>query len=413
VLHVRDARRGARHHAPVLGKVLILAGDTDGNLGDLAIVTATCDALRGACPGIEIALVTSRPGRDRQRLGILPVRRGFRGLGELIGAARRADLVICGGGGLFQDDDSLLKMPYWALRLIGLRLVNDRIAGLSIGAGPLDHPLSRAFARLALSVLDPVSVRDPPAQETLAPLTKQPVEVVPDPAFLLEPASRSDAEQALRDANVPRGPAPLIGVALRRWFHKNSSLVPHKHAARLGLAVNRGAKEMARFTGNVAAVLDAVAARTGCHVVFMPTYNVAHEDDRAVCDAVAAKMRSASVSMLELDDPKLYAAVAGLLAAMLAGRMHAAILAAARGTPIVGIAYNPKFRGMLELLGQPDRCLPIETFAEDRQPERAIAMLSEAVDAPARLRPDTAALAGSTRRFIERLALRSPATERP
>ena len=128
-------------------RILILAGDTDGNLGDRAIVTATCQRLRRIDPDAEISLVTSRPGRDRECLGIVPIARGLRGLPQLIQAARRSDLVICGGGGLFQDDDSLAKMPYWALRLLMLRPFSRRIAGLSIGAGPLRYRVSRMFAR--------------------------------------------------------------------------------------------------------------------------------------------------------------------------------------------------------------------------------------------------------------------------
>lgn len=382
------------------GRILILAGDTDGNLGDLAIVTATCETLRRFDPSLEISLVTSRPQRDRKRLGISPIPRGWRGLPALAGAARRADLVICGGGGLFQDDDSLLKMPYWALRLGGVRLFARRIAGLAIGAGPLDYGASRAFARLALKSLDTVSVRDALAQRTLEPLTRKAVEVVPDPAFLLEPADGSAAERALRAANAPVGDAPLVGVALRRWFHKHSSLLPYQYAARFGAGRSRGSREMSRLTENLAHTLDDVVTGTGAHIVFMPTYNVPHENDRAVCEAVAARMRSTAVSMLELDDPKLYMAVTGRLKLMLCGRMHAAILAAALGTPVIGIAYNPKFQGMFDLLGQADRCLPIAAFLHDCQGKERAAMLSGIITSSSPLRPETGELRDRTRRFL-------------
>ncbi len=164
------------------GKVLILAGDTDGNLGDLAILTATFEQLRVSQPEIRISIVSAKPQRDRERLDALPLRRGWRGLPSVIGAARNADLVICGGGGLFQDDDSLIKMPYWAIRLLLVRILSGPIAGLSIGAGPLDHPISRLFARLALQQLRPISVRDPLAKSVLAPLTRKRIEVAERPA---------------------------------------------------------------------------------------------------------------------------------------------------------------------------------------------------------------------------------------
>lgn len=384
-------------------KILILAGDTDGNLGDLAIVSATCDAIRSVLPDAEISIVSSSQERDRLRLNLLPIRRGWRGFGNLFAAARQADLVICGGGGLFQDDDSLIKMPYWAIRLAAIRLVSQRIAGLSIGAGPLDHPVSRLFARLALKMLRPISVRDPLAHGVLVPLTRQTVEIIPDPAFMLESAKPPVAKQALLDANVPSGAMPLIGVALRRWFHTDSNLIPHKYAAKFGLAGERGVLEMSRLTASIASMLDKLVEQTNGHVVFMPTYNVAHENDRNVCEAVGASMRSGRYSIVQTDDPKLYKAITGHLAVMLCGRMHPAILAAAQGTPIVGLAYNPKFYGMFDLLGQRDRCLSIEEFVKDCQTEGALAMLSEAIESPSRFRADTEELANTTRRYIENL----------
>jgi hypothetical protein len=108
-------------------KLLVLAGETDGDLGDLAIVTATCQILRKITPDCRISQVTSRPGHDHNDLGISPIRRGWCGIVALFYAARRADIAICGGGGLFQDDDSLAKIRDWAKRLILLWLVHDNV----------------------------------------------------------------------------------------------------------------------------------------------------------------------------------------------------------------------------------------------------------------------------------------------
>jgi hypothetical protein len=61
-------------------RILILAGDADGNLGDHAIVQSTCAALRGVLPGVAIALVSDEPERCRAHFGALPIPRGLRGL---------------------------------------------------------------------------------------------------------------------------------------------------------------------------------------------------------------------------------------------------------------------------------------------------------------------------------------------
>jgi len=103
------------------------------------------------------------------------VRPGLLGFLQLIHAAKHADIILCGGGGLFQDDDSLIKMPYWALRVVLVRLFCNKIIGYSLGVGPLSAPTSRLFARLAFSCMQHISTRDPIAQRTAQNLTRKPV----------------------------------------------------------------------------------------------------------------------------------------------------------------------------------------------------------------------------------------------
>src|SRR5690606_24102575 len=178
-----------------------------------------------------------------------------------------------------------LKMPYWAFRLFVVRLLTTRIAGLSIGAGPLAHPLSRFACRLALITLDPVTVRDGLAQATLQPLTRKPVDVVPVPAFMLRAAPASAATRLLIEAGVPLN-KPIVGVAVRRWFHMQSNVIPHRYVSRLGFGRGRGEASMTTFRERMVTTLSTLCSETGAHVLFLPTYNVLHEDDAAVCDVI-------------------------------------------------------------------------------------------------------------------------------
>jgi polysaccharide pyruvyl transferase WcaK-like protein len=294
-------------------------------------------------------------------------------------------------------------MPYWALRLAILRLIARPAIGFSIGAGPLSLGISRYFGKLALRALDTVSVRDARAKSVLESLTKKRITVVPDPALMLRPAARDSALRALRSAGVPIDARPLVGVALRRWFHTNSNIIPHKYAEKYRLRHVTGTVPMQKMITLIAAALDLLVIRHSAHIVFMPTYNVAHENDALVCAAVAAKLRVAAHSTLILDDPRLYTSVAGELAVMLAGRMHAAILAAARGTPVVGLAYNPKFQGFFELMGQADHCESLPAFVELSEVDALVERLSDAIGRPQSFVADTLPLAERTYRYVEQL----------
>jgi polysaccharide pyruvyl transferase CsaB len=385
-------------------RVLVLAGDTDGNIGDRAIVLATCSELRRIHPDVRISLVSGDPEADRCFFQAEAIRRGPLGLPALARAALESDVVLCGGGGLFQDDASLVKMPYWALRIALARLLAKRIVGYAIGVGPLDWASSRVAARLAFACMQRVSVRDDLARLISRRLTSKPVERVPDPALMLEAAPPERARRAMEGAGVPRHAWPVIGVAVRRWFHHRPTLIPHKYAVKYRLRRVPGREACERMISLVARALDRVAGEHGAHILFLPTYTVAHEADDAICAAVMRRMSADRKSLLRIADPALYKAVAGRLTAMLAGRMHAAIFAASMGTPVVGLSYNQKFDGFFKLIGCEERVIDVEDFVEAEELGRLTTLLSKAIAEastgwPSRLLPRVGELIADTRRF--------------
>lgn len=372
-----------------LRNVLILAGDADGNLGDAAIARATCDSLRRYNPHAIIHAVSNATKFDHRTIADVIIPKGMRGLPALIRAARKSDLVLCGGGGLFQDDDSLIKMPYWAARLLLVRLFSRRIAGYSIGAGPLQAWTSKLAGRIALFCLNPVTVRDHAARETLQPLTTKTVRVIPDPALLLTPTSAEQAESLLKMNGVPMDGRPLIGVALRQWFHKRRTWIPYKYAYTLGLNRTRGQEQCDRMIDLVAKGLDTLSAQTGAFFVFLPTYNVAHENDAAICQRTIEQMRPDSAALIHIDDPRLYQAVLGHMQLMLTARMHPAILAAGVGVPAIGLAYNQKFKGFFSLMGREDAVIPLDQLVASNDVDSLVMRMSQMLKTPDK---DTSAL---------------------
>ncbi len=339
--------------------ILILGGDADGNLGDRAILTALCAAIARIDPQAEIIAASEHPDRMRAVLNATVLKRGLRGLPSLCAAARRSRIVLIGGGGLFQDDDSLIKMPYWAARCLLMRLCCNRLVGCSIGAGPLRSFSSRLSAMFAFSLMRRVSVRDHFARRTAQPLTSTMVEVVADPAFMLEPLDDAAGRRVFSEQNIPLDDSPLIGVTIRRWFPPKPRWIPNRILPRKDNNMSQRLVEL------YARTLDRVLSRCGGRVVLMPTYNLAHEGDDQLCRQVMEMMDSDRVSLLHIDEPSLYQAAARQLALMVAGRMHAAILAASVGTPVVGLAYNPKFHGVFELLGEPGMVMDVEPFVNN------------------------------------------------
>lgn len=359
-------------------RFLIVAGDADGNLGDRAILQAVCQELRSIEPGAHISAVGSRRSAGNADIHMIP--RGPKGFTLLLATAARADVVICGGGGLFQDDDSLVKMPYWAIRLLLLRLCCRHVVGYSLGVGPLSAPTSRWSASLAFRLMQLVTVRDPIAQNTAQALTEKPVEVVPDPASVLRPVPAESATTWLEEQGVPLDGRPLIGIAVRRWFPPKPRLIPNKLAARFrskSSATDELSEAMCSLMANV---LDQLVANRGAYVLFMPTYNVPHEGDDLLCRNILEKMESASGKILHIDDASLYMGVCSRLLILIGGRMHPTLLANAVGTPVVGLAYNPKFHGAFSLQGIGQHVMDISAFVTQGLKDELLTLVETSIE---------------------------------
>jgi polysaccharide pyruvyl transferase CsaB len=381
-------------------RVLLLNGDTDGNLGDQAILRSMCQELRRVEPTVRLTVVSADPQNAGPRYEADVVKRGWRGLPRLCAAAMRSDLTLCGGGGLFQDDDSLIKMPYWMARVLLVRLLGTPVIGYSLGVGPLRAWTSRLAGRVTFRLMRRISVRDPEAQRTAQPLSRATVELVPDPALLLTPVSEQTTTEYLQRHGVPTDGTMLIGVAPRRYFPARRRLIPNVIRSRWSRIDLDDSEEAQRLTTLLASTLDEVAQRHNAHIVFMPTYTRSHEGDDRVARYIQQKMTlSDRTHMLRIDDPALYKGIAGQLAVLLGGRMHPTIFAAAVGTPVVGLAYNQKFHGFFELLGQSSALIDIDQFIRGDCPSRLTDLLETAIGRDKDPIDRATALAEQVRRF--------------
>ena len=377
-------------------RILLLGGDVDYNVGDRAILNALVRCLHAHDHGVDIAIVglptvhTNLPGVS----AVIP--RGSGGLRALLRAASSADRVLVAGGGLFQDDDSRIKMPYWAARIALLKAFNSRIAGLALGAGPLRHPESRAAARLACAALTRVSVRDRFARDALAPCTSKPVEIVPDPAFMLEPAPQEEAREHLRRLGFRDG-KPLIAATIRRWYHDRGGFIPNRMRFSFGLDLKRDHARFEGMLGVVSKSLETLRLRLDADILLLPGYSAEHEADDAACEALRWRMPGANVRVARIAHPRLYKALLGQAALVVSARMHPLIFAASMGVPFVGLSYNGKFDGLYELLGLTARSLPLDQCPDTWGVTTLVAAAEAALEARVDLRQRAEALAATVR----------------
>ncbi|WP_420455019.1 polysaccharide pyruvyl transferase family protein [Rubrivirga sp.] len=260
-------------------------------------------------------------------------------------ALAQADVVVSTGGTYFVP-------AYWLgpryLEFDVLHALGQPYALYTQSVGPFDtmpkDRLKRIFEGARVTMLR--GEESQAAVRAIAPGARTVVRA--DAAFAL-----ADAE-TLAAARTREWPSsPTVAISVRDW--------PHFTTVDSGLG-------MARYRASVAAVTTHLARVHGATVRFLSTCQGRPKyrfDDSAVALDIVAKLPPDVQRRVEVDrearDPLAIRDAYGEADLVIATRMHAAILALAAGTPVLGIAYEFKTQELLDALGVPDWVEDIET----------------------------------------------------
>ena len=306
------------------GRIAIAGWIGAGNLGDELLLRATLRELDRV--GLE-PLVLSRDPEETVRL---------HGAVDTVGhlSAHRwlpaCDGLVFGGGGLVQDRTSRWSPLYQASRPLLAAAGRKPVIAVGLGAEPLRSRLSRSLFRRALAGALTVQARDHPSTRVLQELGLVVEPTGADLVWLL-PAPRADVRDRLI-VNLP----PVAS-------HGGWVPASRRDVSRSGHSID---------TSAWAVVLDELARVTGLaiHLVAMDRVR-----DHAINVAVAEGMRErVQCHRPSLDEVQQLFATA---TAVVAGRFHACLLAAAAGRPTVALGYAPKVQALaVDLTGALEVC---------------------------------------------------------
>ncbi|MEA2604217.1 MAG: hypothetical protein QOF89_5209 [Acidobacteriota bacterium] len=348
-------------------RILIAGYYGFGNAGDEAILAALIAGLRAQGSDLDLDLIVASgdPAATAAMHGVRAVDRDD--LPAVAAAVRGSDLVILGGGGLFQDYWDVPLDAVFTLRSGGLPFY----AGFSllaawlgrpallcaVGVGPLRTETGRRLTRIAFELSAGATVRDPGSLAELAglgvPVAGEPaVEVTADPAFGLAPVAGEALEALLAGFRIAPGERP-IGVALRPWSFG------------AGPGADPGA-DPDLWEGEVARGLDRVieAGNGGERLLLLPFQA---DEDVAVHRRVRERLADPGRALL-IERPLAPRELAGLVGRcgrLLAMRYHAALFGLAADVPVAALAYDPKVASLLAGAGLDDLALPPEHWRED------------------------------------------------
>jgi polysaccharide pyruvyl transferase WcaK-like protein len=421
------------------------------NLGDDVVVAAIAQNLRRRVPDVDLIGISLAPDDTRTRHGFdaYPLRRSAeRPVGRIAAAADTAkhalrgplrwrplhslahrtratlevigailgepaflwrswlrltscDLVVVAGSGPVSDDWlGPWSHPYTILKWSLLaRLRRTPFVFLAVGAGPIDHRLSRAMLRPALRLAAHRSFRDESSARCVEALHVDGKQVVaPDLAFSHHPP------------DVPSPWArevPVVGLNPIPYFDE-----------RYWPSSDKAAYEA--YLDKLADFAEWVLS-SGRRLVLLYSQTAA---DPLVCDDLAARLAARGVG---LDDDRverpriegvddLYSAIARC-DYVVAGRFHCILLPYLVDRPAVGLAYHSKTFDLMSYVGQGDFSLDVATFDVSQLRELALRLERTQAEARAgvqrRLPGLRQALDVEYERLVHILAVRDASTGQP
>ncbi len=320
-----------------------------GNIGDDAILIGLRNAMNEAIPGTEIVAISSDPEQTRRVCGVeavqlLSPRIRLRGSGPHLEtyyrAFREADACAVSGGTPIYDYGHISRGLHFGLP----RALGKRLFCFGIGAKSIRSKRGAALLRLLLRRAKLISVRDEPSRDELLRLgVDKPVTVTGDSALFLPPDEPKTGLRKLYDCGVDIS-RPMAAICPRAL---SSDYRRHYH-----MPLSR--RQIAGVRRAIAHVADRLSEEE-YEVVFVPMHLAPYDDDLSEIRVIAGLMRGRPPRVVDSGMlPGEAMAVLGRMSLVFGLRLHSLILAAAQGVPVVGVDYDPKIRGFMQLVGQGD-----------------------------------------------------------
>ncbi|MFN3866322.1 MAG: polysaccharide pyruvyl transferase family protein [Demequina sp.] len=334
--------------------VLVVNSDLAANRGDRAIAAGLVALVRDIDPDARITLISQHAERDRDWYGVDVLPQNIHSLNpldllRLMSAARKADVVLWGGGELLKDYTNRLGVWYWAVKMRCVSAANPRVVGAFQGIGRTKARSSRRLIVRTVSRTRAFLTRDAQSKVLLESWGVRDGLVTAsfDCAVYAADARAGEA------ADVPF--ERFAAVAPRRWFHyRQGGWLPHRWRRGSGPSPDAQA-----LTDSVVRAIDSLVESHGA-VVLVPMHM--GEDPDYALELRERSARPERVHVLDGDrlGPEVLRSVIARADVMIALRLHAGIVATSVGVPTVTYHYVDKGRLYAEQLGAEAVTRPIE-----------------------------------------------------
>ena len=301
------------------------------NTGDEAMIETMSTLLAKRDYGLIV--LSSNPERTKELYNVQAYDRYK--FFEIVKAIKKSDMVISGGGTLFQDITSKKSIWYY-LGIVKLaQLLGKKVCVAYQGMGPLKTKLYRKMTKSILNKksVKLVALRDEHAIEFAKELGIKEDKIMfsSDMIFMMQPPAKERCLKILND-NVHglKEGQKLIGLSVREWKDKDR-------------------------TDLFAKLADALHEKYDARIVFFPFHK---PKDAEISKIIMHKMKHEDKAVLMPNRylPSEILGTMGLMDVNIGVRLHSLVFSAVMNVPTVGISYDPKIDGFLELINMTPVC---------------------------------------------------------
>lgn len=303
-------------------------------MGDEAILISLVEQLRKLDPIADITVLSQRPEETSRLLCVNAVNR--RAFLKVIKEIKATDVLINGGGSLFQDATSSRSLLYYVAQMRLARLYGKKTASISCGVGPVNRWFNRRLVRREIERSAFTTLREPESFEFLKSIGLDcdnmkkhgsEIAVTADLAVGLGRQDPSRGKEILGEFfKLDR---PIVAMALRAKDFRPSLENSAYSISELKKAANALIKK-------------------GYDILFMPFFR---GEDNALSDYLCEFEQSKNAIFLNDRYSVIdYISILGSCKMLVGTRLHSLIFATMAATPFIGISYDPKVDAFLHLI---------------------------------------------------------------
>jgi colanic acid/amylovoran biosynthesis protein len=270
-----------------------------------------------------------------------------------------ADAVVFIPGGYFLTPNH--RHVYWLRHVSSLLIAHflgKPIILYACSIGPFEGAHNRWLAEKILNMADVIILRENISSKIISELgVKRPrVYETTDAAFLLRGCDHERAT-ALFKKYLTNSDGLRIGISVRPYGFLGDAISEQK---------KRG------YVSSMAQLVDFAIENHGASVYFMPQGLLPGYNDLSISEDIVALARHKDDITVICEDlsPQELKTLYGFMDVFVGVRMHANIFALSSQVPVLAVAYEPKTRGIMTMLGLEEFVVDIRSLDPDKLKSR-------------------------------------------